>query len=327
MNILKMGWLLLLILTGSSSLGQLSIAQRAEFRITLRAVDDEGRPVPRANLGFSWGHLGDTSPDTAFKRVDADEQGLAVFNAQTRFFEYAYGAGKDGYYPTRGIAGRFQDVTDGRWQPWNQTVDVVIRPIKNPVPMYAKHVACSLPAMSTWLGYDLQKGDWLPPHGHGEQADLEFHYEGHVENNINYDGKLSLRFPGMGNGIQAFEQDRTMHSEFRMPYEAPVDGYARSWAWRNARITEKKPGAISTFIDERFLGRNFIFRVRSVLDPEGKVIRAWYGKIHSPFLLDPRGDNGCGYIQFTYYCNPDETRNLEFDPRRNLFSAQDVKAP
>ncbi|MDQ5980169.1 MAG: hypothetical protein QG602_3144, partial [Verrucomicrobiota bacterium] len=268
------------------------LAPGAEFRLVRQAVGDTGEPLPGASLGLSWGRLGDTSDNAGDRRIDADAQGRAVFTGHTNYLIYAYGATKSGYYPTGSLEGHFLAIKGDVWEPRDQTVTIVLRAIKNPVPMYVARVRQSLPANDVWLGYDLEKGDWLPPHGSGEQRDFEFFYHGAVEDNLNYEGTLPLRIPGEGNGILVHEQDQALRSEFRMPYEAPLDGYLNSWSWHNARRTGNSPGALSTFIDEKVLGRNFIFRVRSVLDAEGKVISACYGKIHSPVILDPRGEHG-----------------------------------
>jgi len=44
-----------------------------------------------------------------------------------------------------------------------------------------------------------------------------------------------------------------------------------------------------------------------VLDKDGKVVKALYGKIYGDFF------------DMVYYLNPDGTRNIEYDPKRNLF--------
>ena len=38
-------------------------------------------------------------------------------------------------------------------------------------------------------------------------------------------------------------------------------------------------------------------------------MKAWYGKIYGDFF------------DMVYYLNPDGTRNVEFDPKRNLFKS------
>jgi hypothetical protein len=53
--------------------------------------------------------------------------------------------------------------------------------------------------------------------------------------------------------------------------------------------------------------RNYFFRIRTVLDEEGNVKSACYGKIYGDFM------------DFRYYLNPTpNSRNVEFDPKRNL---------
>jgi hypothetical protein len=45
---------------------------------------------------------------------------------------------------------------------------------------------------------------------------------------------------------------------------------------------------------------------------------AMYGKIQGDINISAIRNNTLS-IGFTYYLNPDHTRNLEFDPKRNLF--------
>ncbi len=66
------------------------------------------------------------------------------------------------------------------------------------------------------------------------------------------------------------------------------------------------------------LDQNYLFRVRSVVDEQGKLKEAKYGKLHDDFDFGYAESNKV-LLAFTYYLNPDGTRNLEFDPTRNLF--------
>jgi hypothetical protein len=61
---------------------------------------------------------------------------------------------------------------------------------------------------------------------------------------------------------------------------------------------------------------NYIFRVRSEVDENGKLKQAMYGKIRGDLWYTPGSG---GKIKMHYYLNPDYTRNLEFDPERTLF--------
>ena len=325
-------WLCTLILGNS-----LVATEAPNVRLTVHVITVDGQPVSGLEVGIGGGLSttdgqyprkanGLTDEKGDFTAIIACRDGIAgAFARGHGYYEAEVNTFR--LYPV-GLAGAKTEnaVRTGRWEPWDQTVNVVILPIKNPVPAYTKRVVAFVPQNGKPCGYDLQKGDWVAPYGQGERTDVEFLMEGSVESGLNYDGKLTLQFPGAGNGIQAFERDQIVHSEFRLPYEAPEEGYGPSWSWRNARITENKLGATSTMIDESFLGGHFIFRVRSILDPQGRVIRANYGKIHAPVQLSPRL-NGKWAVDFVYYFNPDETRNLEFDPKRNFFKDQNVIAP
>jgi hypothetical protein len=57
--------------------------------------------------------------------------------------------------------------------------------------------------------------------------------------------------------------------------------------------------------------------VRSIVD-KGAIVKAWYGKIHGEINFYPTGE-APGRLEFTYYLNPDATRNMEFDRKKNLF--------
>jgi hypothetical protein len=76
--------------------------------------------------------------------------------------------------------------------------------------------------------------------------------------------------------------------------------------------------------------QNLFLRIRTEKDDEGRIVKAMYGKISGPI-----GFGGVaakkGTLSLTYYLNPDSTRNLEFDPERNLFkglsSREQVREP
>jgi hypothetical protein len=58
-----------------------------------------------------------------------------------------------------------------------------------------------------------------------------------------------------------------------------------------------------------------------VRDKEGKVVSALYGKIHGDFRWFIGARAPKSGLAFTYYLNPDGTRNIEYDPKRNLLKS------
>jgi hypothetical protein len=124
-----------------------------------------------------------------------------------------------------------------------------------------------------------------------------------------------VRFPKDGDGIREFTvPDVEKGSALRSPHEAPADGYQSELT----REVGAHPGQPSKFDYDP--NRIYFFRVRTVLDEQGKVKSTFYGKIYGDFM------------QFCYYLNPTPNdRNIEFDPKRNLLkglkSTEQVTAP
>jgi len=318
-----LAWLLVAITAGIAA-GQAALL-RPSFTVYLTVVDDQARPVTDADAGFSWGRLGGSKEDSDYARKLTAKNGVAEFSGSSGFDVYAYGAVKEGYYPSRGLNGVFAPAVNGQWQPRPKRLTVVLKPIKNPVPMYAKRIEVLVPEVGKPVGYDLEKGDWIAPYGKGDKTDIEFTVDGHYESKRDYEGVLTLRLPGEGNGLRSYALDPVQRSQLKLPYEAPETGYQSSWVWRNSRKTPVA-GQPSVFVDESNDQRAFIFRVRTVLNPQGQVIRANYGKIHGPIFFQTF-EQGRSRVGFTYYYNPDETRNLEFDPKKNIFPQELVIEP
>lgn len=181
--------------------------------------------------------------------------------------------------------------------------------------MYSKRLSLLVPLVGRAVGFDLEKGDWVAPYGSGATCDLEFTVEGRYESRQNYAGELTLRVPGASNGIRAHSMD--LNSRLKMPYEAPESGYVERVVWRNRR--ETMPGSQSIFFNEPAAQEGYFLRIRSITDQQGRMIQANYGKIHGPVYFQTF-EGGRSRIGFTYYYNPEPTRNLEFEPSQNLFS-------
>ncbi|MGC6454983.1 MAG: carboxypeptidase-like regulatory domain-containing protein [Coraliomargaritaceae bacterium] len=245
----------------------------------------------------------------------------------------------------------------GELTPRTRTRDVTLRQIMNPVPLIAKHVEnIQIPVKGEWVGYDLEIGDWVEPHGKGKRRDVLFRYSNEflgyrmdepklsetikvakrlTENRGeewteekqkhsygNWSGRLEIGFPGEKEGIIAVSDSNgyLAESELRMPHLAPEDGYEESIIWSGVRNGQFMPNN----------GNGFFLRIR-VRERNDQILEANYAKINLPpygavhdgLRFDPRGK-----ISFTYYFNPDVNhRNLEFDPEKNLLEIPDSDVP
>lgn len=276
-------------------------------KITAKVIDENGKPIENAEIGVDffvaipWGsgagtkaltHRGLTQVDGTF--IASDRCGMSV----------GMGASKRGYYRTYGPRFLFKEVKNGEWQPWNPTIDLVLKPILNPIPLYVKKVEAAMPAFNQPIPYDLTAGDWVAPFGKGSRRDLIFtaKLDQRSENDYNY--SLTVSFDNPKDGIQIFDAPFNAGSELRSPHAAPENGYLPQWDQTRSR----KPDQVEQGNYASDGNRNYFIRVRTVVDEKGQIVSAHYGKIYGEFL------------NFTYYFNPaPNDRNLEFDPKRNLF--------
>ncbi len=281
------------------------------WNATLRVVDETGQPVINAETWVSF-YLpptpdkptdngdkinGVTDINGIFKASHTDRSEFLGFHTQKRNYyttstEYALGFESNGD-PLR----------------WNPDLTLVLKRVRNPIPMYAKQVNLGMPAFEKPIGFDLMIGDWVAPYGRGINTHIVF--SGHLDKRTEFDSDyvLTVSFPNRGDGIQEFSvPDSEKGSELRSPHEAPTDGYQSQWI----QTDKRRPRKVET---NRDLNRNYYFRVHTVLDQNGNIKSALYGKIYGDFM------------QFAYYLNPTPNdRNIEFDPKQNLIKSHSLEA-
>jgi len=191
----------------------------------------------------------------------------------------------------------------------SREIDIVLRDIRKPIAMYARKVTNVSPDYDktklkqiSKVGYDLITGDYVAPYGDGVVSDLIFQTESirHSWNDFNFERVIT--FNNKLDGITPYYFDHK-ESAYKGPYLAPVEGYENKWIQRFTRTPHAQDqGNIDG-------NRNYFIRIRTRTDEEGKIIYAHYGKIYGDFPW------------FTYYVNPTPNdRNIEFDPRQNLFT-------
>lgn len=185
-----------------------------------------------------------------------------------------------------------------------------MRPIKNPVPMIQKYIEWKpVPDIGSTVGYDLEVGDWVSPHGKGKISDLILTSSSYFrEGKRGSEARYTLSFSNEHDGIQVYRFSEDMRSSFKWPYEAPLDDYQpilekfKHW---DVNGTPDK-----TNYDER---NNYIFRVRSRQLEDGTIV-ACYGMINGELEFIPQGK-----IKLSYLFNPIEgERSLEYSGKNLL---------
>jgi hypothetical protein len=285
-------------------------------KLSIKVLDDGGHPLSSmpVHVWLSKAVIVDGLTNT---------NGLCVVEGMCTTKDIPITVMKDGFYETKVLYqfSNYLSIKDNKWQPWNPEITVFVRRVIKPIPMYAKKVSAIMPVLDEFVGYDLVKGDWVTPYGSGIVSDFQFKMKKHFVDIRNFNSSLELIVTNISDGIRETAWSSFLGSTYRLPRKAPTGGYQTSFS-----ISESSTNYFRPNDDQCFL-----FRVRSVTNVEGNITSALYGKITNPISFDVRR-HVTGIVKFTYYLNPEPNdRNLEFDPKRNLFknlsSLQDVRDP
>ena len=304
-----------------------------EQKVTILAVDQDGRPVEGALVRgmFDQPHPDGVGIRPLKVEANTDLGGKAVLQAGNCSGHLGLSATKGGYYTAGGMRQLGKSMSSGRWEPWNPEIKLVLKEKRNPAAMYGFAIREGVTGIKNLVfpsrvprgpaGFDLLKHDWVAPHGKGEREDIRVSVR--MEEELRPmewpKGWMVFEFPGPGNGVQSTLETSLWGAGLLSAHEAPPDGYASKMEFGNFVGSMPVPaGAESNWTPVH------VFRVRTVLDEQGKVVSALYGKLYGHPRLGLFNKDGSAKWRMTYYLNPDpESRNLECDPTKNLFTDLD----
>ena len=292
----------------------------AEAKITLQVVDSEGLPVSGAKVRA--GLFNSKYKDVRQPFIgNTDTNGLFFIEGST-IQDVEYHVEKEGFYYTRGTydfrgsapAGE-QAVVDGKWQPWNPTRKIELKEIRNPIPLFAKLVKSEIPKEEVPLGFDLLMGEWVEPYGKGKTPDIFFNIK-RLNDGKSIDVRLDVSFSNQNDGLQIYEAAPHEGSYYRFPYLAPEEGYQTYYVQHYGK---REDGSYYGYESPEQTLKNYIFRIRTIIDERGAIKSSLYGKISGQISIQGAG-NDVASVRFLYYLNPTiNDRNIEYDMKRNLF--------
>ncbi|MGN0889875.1 MAG: hypothetical protein ACI4UY_13455 [Kiritimatiellia bacterium] len=267
---------------------------------------------------------------------ETDVNGFCTLKGKTNIGRAGCGVDKQGekYY---GAGGRGFHFTKknlfGVWQPDNLVATIRLQRVEHPIPLFVKNVrpkvaSGTFDGTNAVLRYDLVLGDWLPPEGKGERADLEIRTKLTIDEVLQV-GKYkdwkktfftfsnTVRFPGEGNGCRAEMTSPTAGIKLR---NAPEAGYGKTIVNRfGVKRKIVGPNVNEAEYSDSNPNRCYYFRIRSRFDDKGNLVEAYYGKVYGDFNFHGRWDLGFRGVDFLYYLNPKSLdRNLEWDMKTNL---------
>jgi hypothetical protein len=278
-------------------------------KISIKVVDESGMIVSGAlvSVGFA-SYTNNSDYNENIKKEPTSEQGIASLSGSCSGI-VTIKVEKDGYYNSTEKF-YFKNSNMIRWTPWNPEIEVKIRSIDNPVPMYARSISglsLEVPALNKDIGFDLIKADWIAPYGEGVTADFIFNLSKEYISRRNYNFQLDVSFLNSADGVIEIIEEPSVGSDLILPKEAPLNGYVNKFI-EYVRWAPNSEPEMSWSND-----RHYIFRVRS-----GTSTGAMYGKIINGIQIE-KMEEGSASLKFKYYLNPDGTNNLEYDPTKNLF--------
>lgn len=279
-------------------------------KVKIKVIDQDGVAVPRAKI---WGCFttGDGFDDYALVDAFTDTNGEYV--AQNKCNErLRLDVTKEGYYRTdvkiyfaRSKADPL--VVDGKWQPYGETRTVVLKKIKNPyaVKVFAgEQCHRKIPVFEQWLPFDMGVSDWLAPYGKGKYSDVLLRFERKIVERGGFAFSMEACFtnnPYAGVYCKTLDES----SDLKTDYHADTNAnYCANYRFLYDVINKgpaKKMGC------ER--NSYLVFRTRTRVDENGKLIGAHYGKYCRGWSSDARE------MQFGSSCfNPVENdNNIEGD--------------
>ena len=321
----------------------------------VKVVDSEtGQPIPKIKVygGFKnypkgWG----IGAKNNFDEEVTDSDGFCRLSGRTEAGHASCIVRRnEGYYNSGWYSFDYEKrsaLKFGRWIPDDTIITVRLDRVVNPIPLCVKldqkkYRNADVLNYTVWknrqglsatnniqiikdvsFSFDMIKGEWLPPHGNGENEDIRFTFNETVlgwEKGRGYDGtymtkkykvEAAILLPGEGNGVIEMPSSEGVGIKIRT---APSNGYSNNilrWkGWFGGG------DGIKTDCDKN---RNYAFRIRTKYDASGNIESAYYGKIYGDFnIKDLEG------VEFLYYLNPTSNdRNLEWDMKNNLCPTQE----
>jgi hypothetical protein len=315
------------------------LADVAKFSVVVLSADDL-KPIEGVQLHANfWEDNGwkawTQAPHVDVDRQTTDKNGFCRLKGKTNCGNVCcfVSVPPKGFYAGDGWGADFKKKNlFGIWQPDNLVVTLRLQRVEHPIPLFVKQIfsRASDSVRSNYfdigkgqMKFDLIKGDWLPPIGKGEYADIVFTrlerenlgigttFRGSITA-LAYRDSMSIRFTGEDNGLVEVPSKKTAGIKIRT---APEDGYTPDYLVTKGRDKNVK------YFSSSNPDRNFAFRIRTKKDKNGKIVSAYYGKIYGDIEIKKpyTVEISVAAPSFMYYLNPTPLdRNLEWDMKTNL---------
>lgn len=279
----------------------------AQAKECLRVVDQDGMPVFGAKIDGGI-QTGDGYNDYTPIRGATDTNGEFVVQGKCTN-RIRCGITLDGYYASEFVLPNYASrhtFRDGKWHPYGSQHTVVLKKIIDPQPMifHDERTSFKVPAYEEWVGFDCEKFGFVAPYGKGAAKDMLLRFT--LKNPTTDDYHMTMEVSFTNNPYAgAYEMDRARMSEFESVYHADTNAvYRQAFVYSFDQSPVKTPEYTTQLKSDKYL----VFRTRTKVDAEGRLVSALYGKIYGDWNFV--GPGGMSMAQFVFNPRPNDT-NLE----------------
>lgn len=280
----------------------------AETKVCLRILDESGCPLSNATITAT---ISDRVSDYSVQGLSDANGGFVVSGCTTGDY-LQFLATKDGFYDSWArisyiAAGSRHKMENGRWRPYGGEQVLRLRRVINPACKGIGRGSFALTKnLNCWLGFDLQKHDYVHPFGAGSTADFEVM--------IRWNGKWLPDYSGMGVSIRFsnpysgyYEMPINHVSKFKGPYSADA---SKNYA-REAEFSEKVVGPAKRIRRQFDENKCWVVRSRCKVDENGNLETACYSVVHKVNFCAKSDGRGGFRVVGAYNPKPNDA-NLEY---------------
>ena len=135
----------------------------AETKIVLKVVDDMGTVVSNATINIFFGM--NFRPKGHMATGETDETGIFTAVEKTCGDEIEISVAKSGYYPSKrklcyATMGKEPLVKGGRWMPYCDVQQMVLRKRRNPVEAVRFWAFRYTKEVNSWIGFDIEENGY-----------------------------------------------------------------------------------------------------------------------------------------------------------------------
>ena len=318
MRLANIIWMVVAVMGGSYCLagGNLipsfkdALTKGASARVRLCVQDERGVPITNANIRAT---LANREADYSMHGL-TDTNGVYVVSGNTTGDYLQFLVSKAGYYDSWEKMsyiemGKEHEVVNGKWQPFEANHIIVLRRVQNPTALKIGNGNFVLTKqLNYWLGFDIQKHDFVYPHGTGKVTDFEVKIDWNGKWYPDYTGMgIELRFSTPYSGF--YELPVNPASKFKGPYSADAEKAFCQKAAFDEQVVNPTQRIRHPFDENKC----WVVRSRCKVGEKGKLISANYSVINKISFCGKYDGRGGVRITGAFNPTPNDT-NLE--PKR-----------